>query len=292
MGQCLCTCSQIEYVTKIALKLPNGLNGIKYDETTQTFIECNIQIWISELYKNSSWTNWIVYNDQNHLKKVKKGHCKGIVAWNNTHVSWLCHSVPKFPLEFTGSTISEIDKSELIYGQSFHYYECLLKKDLISSILQQLYIMDVCPIIQQYTGIQKFDTEIDIVKSISTLELDDNMVHIAKSPSYEVDIYSQYLVNNYPAQWNVETWIRGHLITSPSPLLKDIDIIFFKDHQYKESQDHSKWAVSDKDWYLVGDLNRMTSQFHRGGGGFLGKDKYIANAFLSLIKKTKLKIQT
>ena len=66
--------------------------------------------------------------------------------------------------------------------------------------------------------------------------------------------------------------------------MQDIDTIFFKDFQYKESQDHSKWAVSDKEWYWVGDLNRMTSQFHRGGGGFIGTDEYIANAFRSLIK--------
>ena len=284
MGQCLCNPDKDKSITKIALKLPNGIKGMKYDDKSNLFISCDIQLWLSKLYKKSKWSNWIAYNDQNHLKKVKKGHCKGLVAWNDTHVSWLCHSVPNFPLKFTGSTISDIEKSELIYGQSFHYYECLITTNLIQSIFHQLHIMDACPIIEHYIGNQTWQSENSKDKSISKLIFNDKMSHIAKSPLVEVDIYSQYLVNNYPAQWKVESWIRGFIIKNQCSLLQDIDTIFFKDFQYKESQDHSKWAVSDKEWYWVGDLNRMTSQFHRGGGGFIGTDEYIANAFRSLIK--------
>ena len=35
--------------------------------------------------------------------------------------------------------------------------------------------------------------------------------------------------------------------------------------------------------YYIGDLNRMTSQFHRGGGGFLVKDSIISNLLINLI---------
>jgi deoxyribonuclease-2 len=285
MGQCLCFEKEDNSKVKVALKLPHGIEGMEYDEKSKSFMQCNIQTWLSNLYKNSTWTNWIAYNDQNHLKKVKKGHCKGIVAWNATHISWLCHSVPNFPLEFTGSTISEIEKSELLYGQSFHYYECMFTSELLQSIFHQLHIMDICPIIEKYNELWK--SEKVTTYTINKLELSDKMVHIAKSPSFKVDIYSEYLVKNYPAQWKVESWIRGSKITMQCSLLNDIDLIFFKDFQYKESQDHSKWAVSDKEWYWVGDLNRMTSQYHRGGGGFVGTDKDISHAFRLLIKETK-----
>lgn len=294
MGQCLCSSSETNETfnksTKVALKLPHGLNGLEYNSSFKSFVPCTIQSWLSELYKHSKWTNWVAYNDQNHQHHTKKGHCKGIFTWNDTHVSWLCHSVPYFPKEFTGTTISDIDPSEQIYGQSFHYYECAITKDLIKGIFHQLYTMNACPIIEHYTGTQTWTSERLTFRGeliFTKLVLADNMVHLAKSPNGVVDIYSQCLAIYYPTTWKVESWIRGHEITTPCPFVKDIDKIFYKKCKYKESQDHSKWAVSDKEWYWVGDLNRTTSQFHRGGGGFVGTDQGIANAFRSLIQTLK-----
>lgn len=294
MGQCLCISSEKKICsksTKVALKLPRAINGLEYNSYSRSFIPCsNIHIWLSELYKNSTWTNWIAYNDQNHYNIVKKGHCKGILTWNDTHVSWLCHSVPYFPREFTGKTISEIDKNEQIYGQSFHYYECVITKDLIKNIFHQLYTMDACPIIEHYSGTQTWESELSMFNGrniITKLVLEDTMVHIAKSPKGVIDIYSDCLTVYYPTSWKVESWIKGDEIKTPCSLITDIKNLSYINCNYKEKQDHSKWAVSDQEWYWVGDLNRMTSQFTRGGGGFVGKDKNIANAFRSLIQTLK-----
>jgi len=277
-------------VTKVALKLPHGLKGMEYDAYKKRFVGCHIQEWLARLYRDATWTNWVTYNDQNHLGLSKKGHCKGIVAWNETRVSWLCHSVPHFPREFNGTTLSDIEPSEHLYGQSFHYYECDRTPDLVRSIFHQLYTMDACPILQRYTEGRTWDSERVTFKkegAFTTLALGETMFHLSKSPAGEIDVYSQFLVVHFPTEWKVETWIRGHLITIPCPLVHDIDTLCYESQTYQESQDHSKWAVSDKEWYWVGDLNRMTSQFHRGGGGFVGTDTGIANAFRNLIQRLK-----
>ena len=298
MGHCFscvpcCTESSISKtntITKIALKLPHGLNGMEYEPSSRTFIPCNIHDWLKKTYQDSTWTNWVTYNDQNHLGITRKGHCKGIVAWNETRVSWLCHSVPHFPIEFTGTSFSEIDSSEQVYGQSFHYYECDRTPDLVRFIFHQLYIMDACPVLQHYTETREWGSERTTFKKepiITKLVLGDSMVHLAKSPSGHIDMYSQCLVVYFPTKWKVETWIRGHTITIPCDMVKDIDTLCYQTTKYQESQDHSKWAVSDKEWYWVGDLNRMTSQFHRGGGGFVGTDKGMALAFRNLIQGVK-----
>ena len=45
--------------------------------------------------------------------------------------------------------------------------------------------------------------------------------------------------------------------------------------EYSMSNDHSKYAVSmdsEHPWVFIGDINRMESQYRRGGGGILIKN--------------------
>lgn len=273
---------------QIALKFPHTISGITYCNDQKQFIKCNdINNWLFNLYLGKSWTNWQVYNDETgHIGNhhIKKGHCKGIIAWNKERISWLCHSVPNFPRQFSGNSISEIEKSELIYGQSFQYIEVNYTVELISRILHQVQIMEAHIFIEK----NSINNKLFLLKSktISKLDLTDTITHIAKSPHYHIDIYSEVLAIHYPCNWYVESWIRGHHIPDSikETLIKDIKHIQFEDITYKESQDHSKWATSKTDkYYWVGDLNRMTSQYMRGGGGFVCEDADVARAFYQLI---------
>ena len=133
--------------------------------------------------------------------------------------------------------------------------------------------------------------------TLNPLKLSDTITHIAKSPKCHIDIYSEYLVKEYNHTWKVETWIRGHHILE-EPLLDvsltsynnnhngiiDITSLQFENIKWSEKQDHSKWATTENGLYWIGDLNRMTSQYNRGGGGFICMDQNIANAFYKLIK--------
>jgi deoxyribonuclease-2 len=273
----------------VALKFPHGQAGIEYSEKEKQFIPClDINCWLNNIYSKSRWTSWQVYNDDTShigLNTHKKGHCKGIVAWNSTSISWLCHSVPNFPRTFTGNSLSEIEHGELIYGQSFQYIEIAYNETLLYLILHQLQIMESNIYIEKLDD--KYNNTIIIPKThaLSEIKLTDTISHFAKSPHYHVDMYSDILAVQYPVEWYVETWIRGHHIEQKRlyPIF-EIKSITFKDTTYTESQDHSKWAVSkDCAYYSIGDLNRMTSQYVRGGGSFMCKDENIAKAFYNLI---------
>jgi hypothetical protein len=297
MGSCLC--KNNKDIKKFSIKLPNGVKYIEYDNHLKTFIEKdNINDWLNDLYKDSNWKNWILYNDdidKFFSNQTSKGHCKGIIAWNNTRISWLCHSVPDFPASFQGNQISPIDESKFIYGQSFQYIEFQYTYDMIYSIINQLNIMHANIFIKHFSDNYIFDFNHKKKETIHTLIINKNIIHIAKSPHYEIDIY-EYIYQQYPYQWNIETWKRGHEIHSENTNIKDICFIQFKENEYKQSQDHSKWGVtqnkkkficytSQNKYYWIGDLNRMTSQFKRGGGGFICIDKHLTKALQNIIEK-------
>ena len=288
MGQCVCSQDQVQFYSEVALKFPNGIKGITFYKTE--WVSCDINTWLQDRYKNAPWTNWLVYNDQSKINnKRTKGHCKGIVAWTENRLSWLIHSVPNFPSVFTGSTISSIDTSELVYGQSFQYVECQVTEEKIQAILHQLHIMEANIIMEHGNSSRTFKK---CEPRIYTVVLHENITHIAKPPSFHNDIYQDYLIESYPYHWFVETWIRGDRYDTLSVHMSEVtSLAFLSDGiTFNESQDHSKWATTNNDYYWVGDLNRMTSQMNRGGGGFVCRNPIIARAFRSLIKSANSNI--
>ena len=330
MGNCFCCKEEInevnevikpsELTTSIALKFPHGYHGVQFNEEKKEFEACDINDWIKQLYKDTKWTGWIVYNDQTeHIdggpkdefaalkdspglkdspsglkdsplspkdspehkdephRSGKRGHCKGILAWNATHLSWLVHSVPNFPREFNGQTISAIEISELLYGQSFFHIIKPAEEDFVKMVIAQIYHMEAHIYMRQNELIIPQTLNIDQIKRVI---FSDKIIHVAKPPHYEIDIYSEYL-NTYATDWQVETWKRGHSFPK-SPHLKEIIQLCINGIEFKESQDHSKWGTS-KRYFWIGDLNRMTSQAKRGGGGFLLKYHGVAETLRTCI---------
>ena len=277
---------------KFALKFPHGIRGIHFDG--KSFVACeNINQWISDLYSQTDkWKWWIIYNDETgHLgnKHHSKGHCKGILTWSADHIGWLCHSIPNFPRVFTGDSISNIEHSEHMYGQSLQYIEFPFTVNKLDDIIYQLQLME------PHIFNNKTPMDISIrfnkkkherVTEISTCVLQDipHIVHLAKSPYCSIDIYSEYIAKHFDnGVWKVESWVRGHHIENELKTVKDIDLLQFENTEWSESQDHSKWAVSPNSMYAIGDLNRMTSQFHRGGGMFVCENGELAATLRSLI---------
>ena len=125
--------------------------------------------------------------------------------------------------------------------------------------------------------------------------MSESIIHIAKPPAHTHDIY-QHISNYEEGEWLVETWKRGHEIKDQVPegcisccwnsgsksVIKEVKRLSWEDVDWKESNDHSKWAASES-YLWIGDLNRMTSQFTRGGGGFLIKNPKLAKAFRKLV---------
>lgn len=281
---------------KLAIKLPNGVESLVYNASNKDFVKNdNIHDFINEIYDSTKhWKHWICYNDEvENSKKTSRGHCKGIVTWNHNKIGWLCHSVPKFPQNINSNgTVTPIGDGEKIYAQSFQYIEVEYSENTLQSIINQLHIMDAHIYLSNGYN-NNIKKEKKHITTITTLELTDSITHIAKSPHHEIDIYSDYLASVIGGTWHVESWIRGHhinnnnesIIKKSHANIKDITAIRHGQVTYSEKQDHSKWAVSNHDLYWVGDLNRMMSQFTRGGGGFICRDVDICKALHNIIVK-------
>lgn len=300
MGNCLNCCNSSTdtlYKKYFALKFPHTTQYI-YSDIENKFIEGpDINTWTQNLYCVSHWENWIVYNDDTTKitnSSTNHGHCKGILTWtkyadnnsnNKSKIGWLCHSVPNYPRKFTGSIISLIEHSEIIYGQSFQYIEIQYDDKLLLDIIQQIHIMDSNIYIEHYTAefIKYKNIIFPKVNKLKILKITDDIIHIAKPYQFNIDIYSEYIATEYKFNWNIQTWKRGHKIKESTSNIYDIINMKFEYFEYTSHQDHSKWATTNNEYYWIGDLNRMTSQFNRGGGGFICKDKYLANNLYKLI---------
>jgi len=278
MGSCFSCCSNSDVSVQVVLKLPHGQHCIRYDNGSFQTMP-SIQEWIQSIY-TQEWLGWAAYNDETTLTKTKtKGHCKGIVTWNNLKIGWLIHSVPHFPTEMGACSISSILPGELIYGQSFVYIELPYSDDKLDTIMKQIEWMDANLFIQHNMLIPpSYFTVTEIKKMLFS----SSVSHYSKPSHHIMDIYGEHLCELDKSKWYVETWRRGSLIQKNTLNLHDVNSIGWNMVNYKETQDHSKWAVSDQ-YVWIGDLNRMESQFKRGGGGLLIRDSKMAKAFKSLI---------
>jgi hypothetical protein len=288
MGNC-CSFQETKNNKLFALKLPQGLEYLYYDNELGKFIHhTNINTWLYNIYSRSNWTNWIVYNDEIDklgISHTKLGHSKGILTWSSSRIGWLCHSVPNFPSFFNGTSISEIEPSELIFGHNFQYIEIPFDNMLITNILQQLYIMKIHIYIETYSDEYTHFDKI-VFKNINyfnILKISDDIIHVAKPPNLHSDIYSKIIGKDYSYIWKIQTRQNNHIIHEKSPNIIDIKNIKFENIEYTSYQDHSKWAVTDNEFYFIGDLDRMSSQIYRGGGGFICKDQQLAKCLQEII---------
>lgn len=56
--------------------------------------------------------------------------------------------------------------------------------------------------------------------------------------------------------------------------------------KWTESQDHSKWMISEDKYSCFGDMNRMTSQWKRGGAFYCLEDSTLNEALRKIIVST------
>lgn len=89
----------------------------------------------------------------------------------------------------------------------------------------------------------------------------------------------------------VDSWIRGSAeganCTGAFPVLDVQQIAFASGYSWSETADHSKWAVSSSgDTICFGDINRMTTQFSRGGGAVCMESAALADTFRAATKAT------
>jgi len=229
---------------------------------------------IVSLNKNALFFVWdtvikqLTYNDILTYIENKKGY-------GGTEISCVASSIITNNFNDKNIIISEIDKSELIYGQSFIYLEIEKTQDNFIKLLNQLFNMRPHIYISN-----NFSEDVMIYNNISNYKINDKIFHISKSNVNHIDIY-KYITSQFGGSCNAETWIRGKHYEKTDDI-NDLTEINKKDaiYHYTETHDHSKIALSidpGNPWIFVGDLNRMTSQLTRGGGGFVIIDDKLWN---------------
>ena len=251
---------------KTTIKIPNSKKCMDCD---------NIDDWLYDtMIKYNIWTGELFYNDNppNSIENAHTGggHSKGVLLWNETELGWLVHSLPDWP----ETLLNDIPHAETEYAQSFIWI--ILPIEKLSNILLQLQLM--------HTHVYHDPSNVFVPlkhhpleeNSLRMIQLSENIYHIAKHEIWKKDLFEDGLVVEFPgSKWMTCTW--GRPLQSPTTNVGRVKKIHWKNNniicEYNEHQDHSKWAISDKETCCVwiGDINAMISQFHRGGGGIIIK---------------------
>jgi len=245
---------------------------------------------LHQIYANKGSLAYMLYNDEypdsyptpSNGTLMHGGHSKGVLASNQNTGFWLIHSVPKFP-DLTAASFTWTASHE--FGQSFL---CLSVQasdiENIAKNLQYSYVHTYTwnipsSLKAQFPNMQ--DTAdgkgIDGTGVISFSIRGTTFKSYSKSPSWNNDLY-EFLVQpdlNIAKGMYWETWRRspfedkfckGSKFKYSSMNVESMKLDGFDEFKY--TMDHAKWGISAEStspWVCIGDINRMQSQFARGG---------------------------
>ncbi|KAF8373455.1 nuc-1, partial [Pristionchus pacificus] len=219
---------------------------------------------------------------------VKKGHTKGVLLFDKDSGSgiWLVHSVPKFPqadkyvYPETGTKFGQqflcltLDTATLAQLGTVLYYN---HPDIYSYRLPQ-WAEEIAPDLVQVLN-KKYNKDPDntnLRQPIAVKGAENTKMEVfAKTHLFNDDLWAAAVAPVY-GPLEVETWRNDqvHLIptdcNSTTPVYDGQEIKVGGSAQFKYTHDHSKYArtldaTRDK-VVCIGDINRMTSQYVRGGG--------------------------
>jgi deoxyribonuclease-2 len=237
------------------------------------------QLWNADV-------SYILYNDEPPYStsyNYTVGHTKGIIALDQDTGFWIQHSIPQFPVgpaeanEYLG-----LLHNAFTYGQNAFCVSVQAQTINQLSYLFQLNIPNIYDFFltdevkKTYTNITSLTqgtirtegicqyTPITSIKGTS-------YTVFAKSTQWNNDLWSGCVANVLQKNLSVESWIRGSEIGPSCSTLEVTDVknvYFNEDFSWSEYDDHSKWATSSDGLITChGDINRMTTQYVRGGGG-------------------------
>ncbi|KAL3320966.1 hypothetical protein Ciccas_000354 [Cichlidogyrus casuarinus] len=244
------------------------------------------------------------------------GHMKGIFAFSDDGSGfWVIHSIPKLSADknkysypptakkyaqhmFCMNLIasSALPKMSKLFVRTNNI---IVEAMLISRpLVQSYYLSD--EVRRDYENIEKImnhKTVDETNEFITDLLMTDNILklkYFSKSRYFGEDIYADLVAPEIKVSLQVEGWRHG-----PGPLKSECDLTYHVENieriswpekrnthsSFLTTDDHSKWAVSTNDdkWTCFGDINRMESQFTRGGGTVCIHDEQIWTQFNEIV---------
>jgi deoxyribonuclease II len=293
----------------LSIKTPAGTTYSYYDPVISSFglskhslndtTVGSLAYTLQQIWKEKP-AAYVVYNDEvpgESSYSYTYGHTKGLFAFgSNGEGFWLPHSVPGFPV--APGNVSEyqgLPGSAYTYAQNFL---CLsVSAETLDSIaykflLNRPHIYDFLfpdPLSALYPNISKLvsgDYSDAAICGDSTLETSGGQPFqiFAKSKAWNQDLWSACVAPALKSDVWVESWIRGSAEGPACPTngyntldVKGLDF-GFANGSWSETQDHSKWGLAvNASRVCFGDINRMTTQYARGGGTACWEDNYMAS---------------
>lgn len=263
---------------------------------------------LQPVYQHPQSLAYAFYNDANPEGKefFDYGHSKGCVAFNAEGGFWLVHSVPKYPnsaqdgygyphsgtyygqmffcVNFNASSFDTIAAQLRFNGP--HIHDSNLPDSMVEkfpnmkSLINNDFILD-----------KPFNKSAKLVSSGGK-----DLIHFAKNKNFGKDLYAAFVAPSLQTNLLAETWQHGSGRTGPSCeskfTVENIIRLDVKsdsdDYEFSNYEDHSKFVLSksgDIPFVCIGDINRMETQFERGGGTLCTKDKQIWSVFKSVVEQ-------
>ena len=269
-----------------------------------------LQLYETSRSSASSKYGVMFYNDQpptaaasalpkNQSSGASYGHSKGVVGWEAGSGFWLVHSFPEFPSAIADG-YKGVDESQQIYGQSVLCVSTdATGLDIVGEQLQYNYAQIYEAIVPAHATPKDLaaaaDGEHFTTATASARELiaidGTKFTSFSKTGQWGKELYADLVAPGLAADLLVETWIRGSKIPSSCPTsgysVKNVQMLQFPNlPAFKETQDHSKWAISVDESVnvtCIGGINQMTSQNTRGGGTVCLQNNALWNSFSSLV---------
>jgi deoxyribonuclease-2 len=244
------------------------------------------QLWTSNM-------SYALFNDEpatvGENATVAFGHTKGIWAWSDSDAFLLTHSIPLFPIgPIASPTYSGLGANARIYAQTMACFSLPIEELAALAGIATLNVPHIYErrVLGGPSALVAFANGTRRADAICATVIGPQFVYFAKSAQWNNELYSACIAPALSTSLLAETWIRGGA-TGPACGeygVLDVEALAFGNVSFRESQDHSKWAVGTTgDAVCVADINRMTSQYKRGGGALCWNDTVLATGLRNAI---------
>ncbi len=243
-----------------------------------------------------------------NASSATSGHTKGVIGADASGGFWLTHSMPKFPLLVGVDAFSwAAGGASVTYGQSFLCVS-LAPADVETAAAGVKYVDPLIYGSAVPAGLAAaYPTLTALVAGARTAGAGTLTVHstannvftyFGKSGSWAKDIWEDHVQVGLCVDMWIESWIRSPAMpnycrpTYPYDS-RNVETMAFVDAagapvSFKYTMDHTKMGLavngtSQQNYVCVGDNNRMTSQWTRGGGAVCFRNAAVYRSVLSMI---------
>ncbi|XP_061184944.1 uncharacterized protein LOC133192958 [Saccostrea echinata] len=232
------------------------------------------------------YTVWFTAKENRTFQWETNGgaHMKGAYAFDENEGFWLILSIPKFPAPRKQGY--SYGQSQIAKGQSIL---CVtLDKQYLRTEMEKIFYITKPTFydrnnVAMKTG-QKYISSSAVVGFKS--KGGQKFRFFAKSDKFGMDLYDSLVALDLKDNLYVETWY-PNLKSNCSTKYKvyNVEKVRFGDHyNFLSTTDHSKWVVAEsKQWTCIGDINRNTSQFKRGGGTMCLNHQKVSKQFREIV---------